>query len=58
MLFGIKFLRKRILKNVKFYAISREDSYFMIEIFDKLPTIFCMKDIGNDHFINNVKSLW
>ena len=46
------------MKNVKFYDISRVDSYFMTEIFDKLPTVFCMKDIGNDHFINNVKSLW
>ncbi len=46
------------MKNVKFYDISREDSYFMIEIFDKLPTVFCMKDIGYDHFINNDKSLW
>ena len=46
------------MKNVKFYDISRVDSYFMTEIFDKLPTVFCMKDIGNDHFINNIKSLW
>ena len=53
-----KFYKKSILKNVKFYDISREDSYFMIEIFDKLPTVFCMKDIGYDHFINNDKSLW
>jgi hypothetical protein len=30
----------------------------MIEIFDKLPTVFCMKDIGYNHFIKNEKSLW
>ena len=53
-----KIFKKSILKNVKFYDISREDSYFMIEIFDKLPTVFCMKDIGYNHFIKNEKSLW